>query len=114
VLAVTDTVDDERPLWVEVETGQHERPWPRRVVRVGGDLPAPWASAGAYIVRPCLLDEAARCIAAGAMALRRLLEHAVALPGGTWAVPIGPAADVDRPQDVCAAGAFVSTMRSVS
>jgi len=99
-LALTPTLDDDKPLLVEVDG--------RRVVALGDAASnATLATAGYYAVRPSILREADAARRGGAAALRvflaRLLERGYRIDG----VAVAPSVDVDRPADVETAEAFL-------
>jgi NDP-sugar pyrophosphorylase family protein len=96
VLGVTSFVDDEKPLWAEVE---HDG----RIRTLGDATRARHVTAGVYFLKPvvyALADAApAERWSAFRAVLRALLEHGQSLYG--W--DVGPTVDVDRPEDIAAA-----------
>jgi len=97
VLGVTTTVDDEKPLWAEVDAGG-------RILTLGEPERARHVTAGVYFFTPlvyALADvvAAARPWTAFRMLLTSLLAHGHALYG----YDVGPCIDVDRPEDITAA-----------
>lgn len=96
VLGVTTMVDDEKPLWVELDADErirsfHAGPRARHV------------TAGVYFLQPLVYSLAnavpGRVFTAFRAVLATLLEHAHPLYG----FDVGPSIDVDRPEDVVAA-----------
>jgi NDP-sugar pyrophosphorylase family protein len=98
VLAVTPTLEDEKPLRVRVAEGG-------RVVALGGDE-GPLATAGFYVVPHALRDLYAQ--GAPWPALRALLGAWVASGRPTSALDVGPVLDVDRPEDLRRAEALLA------
>ncbi len=100
VLAVTATVDDEKPLWAELDAMRPHSLARRRATR--GHV-----TAGVYFLQPvvyALADAApARQWTAFRMFLQSLLDHGHPLYG----YDVGVAIDVDRPQDLAAAERFL-------
>jgi NDP-sugar pyrophosphorylase family protein len=95
-LGVTATVDDEKPLWVELDADERIRSF-----RAGPR--ARHVTAGVYFLQPLVyaLANAApgRIFPAFRVVLAALLEHRHPLYG----FDVGPSIDVDRPEDVVAA-----------
>jgi NDP-sugar pyrophosphorylase family protein len=101
VLAVTDFVDDEKPLRIALDAGG-------RVTALGAEAEAsPLITAGFYVLHPRVFAETAAARAAELGALRQwfghLLRHGYRLAGAA----IGKTVDVDRPSDIASAEAFV-------
>ncbi len=101
VLAVTTHVDDEKPLYVACTDDG-------RVTAIGAAATGSrFITAGFYVFRPRVFAEVAAARAAGCTALRAFLGHLHARGYRLAAAPIGTTFDVDRPQDIAAAEAFV-------
>jgi NDP-sugar pyrophosphorylase family protein len=101
VLAVTDFVDDEKPLHAALEGAG-------RVTALGpGAAGSPWITAGLYVLEARVFAEIDAARRARFTALRQFLAHLVARGYRIAAAPIGKTLDVDRPQDIAAAEAFV-------
>ena len=101
VLAVTDFVDDEKPLHVAVDAAQ-------RITALGAAAPASaLVTAGLYVFHPRVFATIAAARAARLGALREWL--AALLSGGydLRAAAIGKSVDVDRPSDVAVAEDFI-------
>lgn len=99
-LALTDHVDDEKPLRVRMGG--------TRVMGFGGDAASsPWATAGYYYVRPTILREAEAARRDGLGALRAFLARLVACGYRVDGTLVGASIDVDRPPDVEAAEAWL-------
>jgi NDP-sugar pyrophosphorylase family protein len=98
-LALTSPSDDEKPLLVRLAAGTS------RIDAFGN---GEHATAGVYAVRPIILREADAAKHDGLGALRaflgRLLERGYDLAG----LPIAESIDVDRPEDIAAAEAFLA------
>lgn len=101
VLAVTDLVDDEKPLWVRcAEDG--------RIVDMGlSAARSGVVTAGVYVFDPRIFAEIDAARAAQFTALRQFLGHLVARGYRLDAESIGKSVDVDRPEDIAVAEAFV-------
>jgi NDP-sugar pyrophosphorylase family protein len=101
-LALTSPGDDEKPLLVRMAAGSSQ-------IEAFGD--GEYATAGIYAVRPIVLREADAARSSGTPALRaflaRLLERGYELAG----IPISESIDVDRPNDIGAAEAFLERAR---
>ncbi len=94
VLAVTRFVDDEKPLWAELDKGQ-------RIVALGdGAQPGRYVTAGFYYFMPeifSLIDTArTRRLSALRQFLGLLLENDFSLYG----IPVSKTVDVDTPEDI--------------
>jgi hypothetical protein len=99
-LAVTDRVDDEKPLRVSVD-GSH-------VTAIGeAAATAPLITAGYYAMRSSILAEADGARAGGLMALRAFLARLLARGYRIDAALVSESVDVDRPADVDAAEALL-------
>jgi NDP-sugar pyrophosphorylase family protein len=100
VLAVTAFVDDEKPLRVEVARGD-------RIAAIGGPTSGPWITAGFYAFRPSIFAEVEGARAAGLTALREFLAHLVTRGYKLYAERVTQCVDVDRPEDIVTAEAFL-------
>lgn len=101
VLAVTTHVDDEKPLHVAVAADG-------AVTAIGPAAAASrFITSGFYVFHPRVFAEIAAARAAGCNALRQFLAHLLARGYRCAAVPMGTTLDVDRPEDIAAAEAFV-------
>lgn len=101
VLALTDFVDDEAPLRVALGDDG-------RVTAMGaGAGNSPLATAGFYFFNPRIFAEAVVARTEGLGALRQLLAHLRARGYRCYGVRIGKTVDVDRPEDIAVAEAFV-------
>ena len=100
VLAVTPLVDDENPLWVDVDDAA-------RITRVGG-TPGPFVTAGMY-----MLSERARTMTPPPLGrLREFLAWLVSQGEPLYAEAIHTVVDVDRASDVALAEGFAGGARS--
>lgn len=100
VLALTQFVDDEKPLRAAVDSEK----------RIGSLGPAaaasPWITAGFYTFQPSIFREAD--IALGRFtALRQFLGYLVDSGYRIFGEPVGKTIDVDRPDDIATAEAFI-------
>lgn len=101
VLAVTDFVDDEKPLRITLDADG-------RVTALGAAADAsPLVTAGFYVLHPRVFAEIDAARAAGLNALRQLLGHLLRRDYRLYGAPIGKTVDVDRPADIASAEAFV-------
>jgi len=96
VLGVTTFVDDEKPLWAELDRDD-------RIVTLGEPARARHITAGVYFLKPVVYSLADACGAGNWGAFRlflgALLAHGYVLHG----YDVGACVDVDRPEDVTAA-----------
>ncbi|HYD49019.1 MAG TPA: NDP-sugar synthase [Terriglobales bacterium] len=102
VLALTSFVDDEKPLWVR-------RREDGRLIELGADAAgSDWITSGFYLFRPTIFAEieAARC--QRFTALRQFLGHLLARGCDLRGAVVGKTVDVDRPEDVATAEAFIA------
>jgi NDP-sugar pyrophosphorylase family protein len=100
VLAVTDHIDDEKPLFAALDAEG-------RVTGLGTAASAsPLVTAGFYVLQPRIFAEIEAARAARFTALRQFLAHLLAHGYAVYGAPIGKTVDVDRPQDIAAADAF--------
>ena len=90
VLAVTDHIDDEKPLYCALDGAAGSR----------------WITAGFYVFAPRVFAEIAAARAARFTALRQFLAHLLTRGYALYGAPIGKTVDVDRPQDIAVAEAF--------
>lgn len=103
VLAVTRFIDDEKPLHVGLDAAG-------RVVALGEDAAAsPLVTAGFYIFAPRVFAEIDAARAARLSALRQYLGYLLQRGYRVYGAHVGKTVDVDRPEDVIAADAFVRT-----
>jgi NDP-sugar pyrophosphorylase family protein len=101
VLALSTFVDDEKPLRVA-------RAADGRITAIGEEAArSPTVTAGFYVFRPTIFAEVAAARAAGFTALRHFLAHLVARGYRLYGEPVPKCIDVDRPEDLAAAEAFV-------
>jgi NDP-sugar pyrophosphorylase family protein len=101
VLALTDFVDDEKPLWVRRDNQG-------RVTAIGAPAAASgWITAGFYTFHPRIFREIDAARAAGFSALRQFLGSLVERGYRIYAEPVAKTMDVDRCEDIAAAEAFV-------
>jgi len=101
-LTLTSPGNDEKPLFVRTAPGNS------RIVAIGeAAAPSKYATAGIYAVRASILREAEAARSEGIDALRtflaRLLDRGYHLAG----IPIAESIDVDRPDDIGTAEAFL-------
>ncbi|OFV88528.1 MAG: hypothetical protein A3J75_04275 [Acidobacteria bacterium RBG_16_68_9] len=101
VLGLHDFVDDEKPLRLAVDTTQ-------RVTRLGPDAgDSPLITAGMYVFDPRVFQEVEAARAAKLTALRQFLGRLLAAGYHLYGVRVPKTVDVDRPEDIRVAEAFV-------
>jgi NDP-sugar pyrophosphorylase family protein len=102
VLAVTDFIDDEKPLRVQMSAGA-------RVTALASTAAttAPLITAGFYVFHPRVFAEIEAARAARFTALRQFLAYLVEQGYAVFGAPIGKTVDVDRARDLSVAEAFV-------
>lgn len=103
VLAVTEFVDDEKPLRVACDEQG-------RIVALGdGAAASPRVTAGLYVFAPRIFAEVDAARAARYAALREFLAHLVARGYRLETELVPKCLDVDRPEDIVAAEAFIAS-----
>lgn len=101
VLAVTDFVDDEKPLWVAADAEG-------RVLQLGNSvMEKALVTAGYYVMSPRIFGEVEAARRAGYAALRRFLAHLLERGYRIEVERVGPVVDVDRPEDIATAEVFL-------
>jgi NDP-sugar pyrophosphorylase family protein len=101
VLAVSDFVDDEKPLWVRLgDDGRVEALGPS--AQDGGLI-----TAGFYVFEPVIFSEMAVARTRRFTALRQFLGHLLASGYRVDGERVPKTVDVDRPEDIAAASAYV-------
>ncbi len=103
VLAVSSFVDDEKPLWVRVANDG-------RINALGpGAAGSGLVTAGFYVFDAVIFDEidAARRLQLGA--LRQFLAHLLERGYRIYGERVSKTVDVDRPEDIQAAAAFIAS-----
>jgi NDP-sugar pyrophosphorylase family protein len=113
VLGLTDVIDDEKPLYVDVERPDAAAgsmppvdvvPDAWRVRALGAEAAdSRFVTAGLYAASARILFEKDAAVAAGFTALRQFLGHVVSRGYRVYGVPLAPVIDVDWPSDVKAA-----------
>ena len=96
VLGVTTLVDDEKPLWAELEAD-------RRIRSLGDATRARHVTAGVYFLDPLVYSLANVGSGRGFPALRALLASLLERGHPLYGFDVGPSIDVDRPKDLAAA-----------
>ncbi len=96
VLGVTTTVDDEKPLWAEVDAAN-------RIRSLGDAQRARHVTAGVYFLQPLVYSLANEASRGGFSAFRAILGALLDAGHPLHAVDVGPCIDVDRPEDIVAA-----------
>lgn len=103
VLAVNGFVDDEKPLWVRLTSAG-------RITAFGpAAQDAGLVTAGFYLFSPEIFNEVGAARQAGCAALRQFLAHLVTRGYRLYGALVGKTVDVDRPQDIAVAEAFVGS-----
>ncbi len=101
VLAVNGFVDDEKPLWAQLGPGE-------RITALGPSAQSSGlVTAGFYVFEPRIFDEIGAARRARFTALRQFLGHLLARDYRLYGEVVGKVVDVDRPEDVAIADAFV-------
>jgi NDP-sugar pyrophosphorylase family protein len=96
VLGVTTVVDDEKPLWAELDDEQ-------RIRSLGAASRARHVTAGVYFLDPLVYSLADVGPGRVFPAFRALLGALLASGHPLYGFDVGPSIDVDRPQDIAAA-----------
>ena len=96
VLGVTTTVDDEKPLWAELDAVQ-------RIRSLGDAAHARHVTAGVYFLDPLVYSLADVGPGRVFPAFRAVLGALLASGHPLYGFDVGPSIDVDRPEDVAAA-----------
>lgn len=96
VLGITATIDDEKPLWVEVDATH-------RIRTLGDPARARFVTAGVYFLHPVVYAVADAVAPRPWKALRVLLASILARGHPLYGYDVGVAIDVDRPEDIAAA-----------
>ena len=103
VLAVSSFVDDEKPLWVRVASDG-------RITALGpGAQGSGVVTAGFYIFEPVIFDEIEAARQRRLSALRQFLAHLLERGYRVYGERVPKTVDVDRPEDVRAAAAFIAS-----
>lgn len=101
VLALTRFVDDEKPLWAKVDKRY-------QISALGNDaVPTPYVTAGFYYFHPDIFSTIESARSAKLSALRQFLGFLLAKKYPIFGVPISKTIDVDRPEDLQTAAAFL-------
>ncbi len=101
VLALTRFVDDEKPLWVQLAAGG-------RIAAFGEPGRPRLVTAGFYYFRPEIFSRMAAARAVGLGALRQFLSLLAASGLPLYGVPVARTMDIDRPQDLQRAEAWLA------
>jgi NDP-sugar pyrophosphorylase family protein len=96
VLGVTTLVDDEKPLWAELDNEQ-------RIVALGDATRARHVTAGVYFLKPVVYSLADARGSSGWSAFRLLLGALLTHGHVLYGHDVGACIDVDRPEDIVAA-----------
>jgi NDP-sugar pyrophosphorylase family protein len=107
-LALTGFIDDEKPLWVSItETG--------RIRAMGeGAKGSPHITAGFYYFSPEIFEMVATAREKGLNALRRFLGLLIDSGYPLYGIPVSKTLDVDFPEDIAKAEAFLREMGETS
>lgn len=105
LMAVTDFIDDEKPLYVSTTpdlriTGFHDTP-PKEIQYISG---------GIYALSPASLDTLEKCIAAGEARMRNFQRRLVAEGHKLDAYPFGKIIDIDHAEDIKKAEEFIGSL----
>jgi NDP-sugar pyrophosphorylase family protein len=105
VLAVSGFVHDEKPLWVQLAPGGRITALGPSAQPVGRERGL--VTAGFYVFNPTIFDEIAAARQARFTALREFLGHLLARGYRLYGKRVSKTVDVDRPEDIGVAEAFV-------
>jgi NDP-sugar pyrophosphorylase family protein len=106
VLALSTFIHDEKPLYASLAADG-------RISALGADaqprapFDMPLVTAGFYVFDPAIFDEVAWARQSGFTALRQFLGHLLQRGYRVYGERIGKTIDVDRPEDIAVAEAFV-------
>ncbi len=101
VLGVTTLVDDEKPLWAELDGDD-------RIVSLGEAARSHHVTAGVYFLKPVVYSVADARGSSGWSAFRLLLAALLAYGHPLYGHDVGACIDVDRPEDIAAAERLLS------
>jgi NDP-sugar pyrophosphorylase family protein len=102
VLGVHEFVDDEKPLRVKLDASG-------RIVGLAEEAAeSPVITAGLYVLSPRIFAEVDAARNASFTALRQFLRHLVRQDHRLYGAPVEKTVDVDRPEDIALAEAFVA------
>ncbi|HEV8537781.1 MAG TPA: NTP transferase domain-containing protein [Bacteroidota bacterium] len=107
VLAVTNYVDDENPLYAHINASNQIVEFSDR----GSGTTSSWVTGGLYVFSPAIFREIGTMLDQGAMRLRHFLSHLVRSGYTLEAFPFSKIVDVDHLQDIQAAETL---LRSIS
>lgn len=100
VLGITDSIADEKPLWVDVEEGG-------KIVRIGpGCVQKKYATSGVYLMSRGLAADMPAAARHGA--LREYLAEVAGQGRRVWSCPMPKSVDVDDSSDLALAEEFVA------
>jgi len=103
VLALSTFVDDEKPLWARVATDA-------RITALGAAArDSGLVTAGFYVFNPTIFSEITAARRAAFSALRQFLGHLLDRQYALYGKRVGKTVDVDRPEDISSAEAFVGS-----
>lgn len=101
VLALTDFIDDEKPLLARTDTSQ-------RIIALGEKAEqSPSATAGFYFFRPAIFRAMDAARAANLGSLRKFLSLLIERNSPIYGLPVGKTVDVDCPEDLEVAESYL-------
>jgi NDP-sugar pyrophosphorylase family protein len=106
VLGVTRTIDDEKPLWVELDRDD-------RIRSLDDAARALHVTAGVYFLQPLVYSLADVGGPRGFSAFRHILGSLLVHGHDLWGFDVGASIDVDRAQDIAAAERLLGVSRPV-
>jgi NDP-sugar pyrophosphorylase family protein len=106
VLGVTTVVDDEKPLWAEVDDDG-------RIRTLGDATRARHVTAGVYFLQPVMYALADAMPPDQRSALRALLAALLRHGHALYGVDVGATVDVDRPEDIVSAERLLGLIETV-
>ena len=101
VLAMTEFVDDEKPLWVKVNREN-------RIIKIGAEsYPTPYITAGFYYFTPSIFALIREARKKKLKALREFLALLIQKGYNIYGMPVSKVIDVDHPEDIEKAETFL-------
>ena len=118
VLGLTDVIDDEKPLRVAMRGNENTGLMPEHLqdnpdafeilAMTNNGFDSEYVTSGFYSVRSTILKEKEKALERNFTALRQYLGYLLKYGSRFYGVPLPPVIDVDRPQDIQAAEAFLN------
>lgn len=100
-LAITQYVDDEKPLWVKIGSDS-------RIIGIGDEFcPTPYITAGFYFFRPAIFELMEKAREKDLSALRYFLSYLVKEGFAIYGIQVQKVIDLDYPEDIKKAEDFL-------